>query len=446
MESPKQIKRKQRLIAVGGFSAFLVILVVGMWLSDPDRGKPSALELERQRSQEVVKNYAEVGRRITSEEGWISRSERQMLELQRENQAVRRTLEAMIKDLERIGVQLEEAKRESRSVGSSFDIGNNTKEDGLAQDEGEDSKEVKSETKEEPAVPGILGRLPPPPPPSGRPGEATPFPGDASARDRMVTTVVPQTPGRPGQPTTGATPVPERKINVIDMSPDPATEGELVKHFTNYMPAGSFITTSLLAGVDAHTGGRASKDPIPVLMRLIDRGQLPNYFNSDVEDCHVIGAAAGDISSERVNIRTETLSCIMQDGRVIEVPMRGYVAGEDGKAGFRGRLVSKQGAMMAQAMLAGIASGLGEVVSGGAVTTQTSPLGTVSSIDPDKLLQAGIGGGASRALEKAADYYIARANEIFPVLEVSANRRGEIVLTSGVDFKEAIVGNMGKSK
>ena len=36
------------------------------------------------------------------------------------------------------------------------------------------------------------------------------------------------------------------------------------------------------------------------------------------------------------------------------------LAGEDGKAGMRGRLVSKQGQLLANALLAGVASGIGQ--------------------------------------------------------------------------------------
>ena len=44
MEAPAKTKKKQLIIAVGGFSAFILLMVLGMWLSDTNRGKPTPLE------------------------------------------------------------------------------------------------------------------------------------------------------------------------------------------------------------------------------------------------------------------------------------------------------------------------------------------------------------------------------------------------------------------
>ena len=61
----------------------------------------------------------------------------------------------------------------------------------------------------------------------------------------------------------------------------------------------------------------------------------------------------GDLGSERAYLRAETLTCVRTDGGVIEVPLDAYAVGEDGKVGIRGRLVSKQGALLAKALQAG---------------------------------------------------------------------------------------------
>ena len=124
-------------------------------------------------------------------------------------------------------------------------------------------------------------------------------------------------------------------------------------------PSGAFTRAVLLGGLDAPTGGQAQRNPQPVLLRLVDNAILPNQFRARVKECFVVGAGYGDVSSERAYIRTESLSCVTRDGTAIDVPIKGYVAGEDGKAGMRGRLVSKQGQILANALLAGVASGIG---------------------------------------------------------------------------------------
>jgi conjugal transfer pilus assembly protein TraB len=89
---------------------------------------------------------------------------------------------------------------------------------------------------------------------------------------------------------------------------------------------------------------------------------LPNRVRGDYRECFVIAAGYGDISSERAYLRTESLSCVRSDGAVLELRIQGSVYGEDGKVGLRGRLVTKQGQMLANALLAGVVSGIGQGV------------------------------------------------------------------------------------
>jgi conjugal transfer pilus assembly protein TraB len=170
------------------------------------------------------------------------------------------------------------------------------------------------------------------------------------------------------------------------------------------------------------------------MLRLVDNAILPNHFRSAIKECFVVGAGYGDVSSERAYIRTESLSCVMRDGTALDIPVKGYVAGEDGKAGMRGRLVSKQGQILANALLAGVASGIGTAFQQGATTLSVSPLGATSTVDPDKQLQAGVGSGVGKALDRLAQYYISLAEKVFPVIEVDAGRTVDVVITTGVSL------------
>ena len=205
-----------------------------------------------------------------------------------------------------------------------------------------------------------------------------------------------------------------------------------------YLPSGSFTRAVLLGGLDAPTGGQAQRNPQPVLLRLVDHAVLPNHFRSRVKACFVVGAGYGDVSSERAYIRTESLSCVTGDGTAIDVPIKGYVAGEDGKAGMRGRLVSKQGQILANALLAGIAGGIGHAFQQNSTTFSVSPLGSTSSVDPGRQLEAGLGTGVGRALDRLAQYYINLAEKVFPVVEVDAGRTVDVVVTQGVSLQGAL--------
>jgi conjugal transfer pilus assembly protein TraB len=214
-------------------------------------------------------------------------------------------------------------------------------------------------------------------------------------------------------------------------APPPPPSTARVPTIATYLPV-SFTRAVLLGGLDAPTGGQAQTNPQPVLLRLADHAFLPNRFRSAVKECFVIGAGYGDISAERAYIRTENLSCVRHDGRTLEVKIHGSIFGEDGKVGVRGRLVTKQGQILANALIAGVVSGIGQAFQASATTTAISPLGAVSTIANGKELEAGLSTGVGRAMDRLAQYYISLAEKTFPVIEVDAGRNVDVVLTQGV--------------
>jgi len=158
-----------------------------------------------------------------------------------------------------------------------------------------------------------------------------------------------------------------------------------------------------------------------------------------VKECFVIVGGFGDLGAERAYLRSETLTCVRTDGGVIEVPIDGYAVGEDGKVGIRGRLVSKQGAMLARAMQAGFLQSFSKVftqVPSIPISTSGSQVQFQSMLTPQSA-QAGIAGGVGGAMEKLADYYMTMAGNTFPVLEVDAGRGIEIILNKGVSLRLA---------
>lgn len=206
------------------------------------------------------------------------------------------------------------------------------------------------------------------------------------------------------------------------------------KNAGTYLPAGTFMRVVMLSGLDAPTGGQAQNNPHPVLFRVLDNAQLPNRFRARMRDCVITANGFGDISSERAYIRLDRLSCVDENGGVVDEALKGYIAGEDGKTGMRGRLISKQGQALANAFLAGIASGLSNAVVASSTTTSTSALGSTSSIDSGKELQAGLAGGVGSAMDRLAKYYIQLAEKIFPVISVDGGRVVDAVITKGVSI------------
>ncbi|HMW53461.1 MAG TPA: TraB/VirB10 family protein, partial [Rhodocyclaceae bacterium] len=167
-------------------------------------------------------------------------------------------------------------------------------------------------------------------------------------------------------------------------------------------------------------------------LRVQDNAFLPNRYRARVKECFLLGSGYGDISSERAYLRLESLSCVLNNSEVVDTPAKGYVVGEDGKAGMRGRLVSKQGQVLANALMTGIIAGIGQGFQQSATTYSTSPLGSVGTVEPGKQFQAGIGAGVGKALDRLSQYYITLAEKMFPIIEVDAGRIVDVVLTRGV--------------
>jgi len=227
----------------------------------------------------------------------------------------------------------------------------------------------------------------------------------------------------------------EPGIASFEVSQAPAQAKEDKDTNVSYIPAGTFVRVALLGGLDAPTGGQAQNNPHPVLMRAQDNAFLPNKYRFEIKECFLLASAYGDISSERAIARLENISCVRNDGTVADVPVKGYVVGEDGKAGMRGRLISKQGQVLANALLAGIGSGIGQAFQAGATTQSVNPLGSTSTVNAGQQLQYGIGSGVGKALDRLSQYYITLAEKLFPVIEVDAGRTVEVVFTRGFSLE-----------
>ena len=153
----------------------------------------------------------------------------------------------------------------------------------------------------------------------------------------------------------------------------------------------------------------------------------------DLDGCTVTAAAYGDLSSEKVYARLRTLTCSGNEpGTVVETEVAGFVAGS-GKVGVRGPVVSREGALVEKAFLAGLVSGVGQGVAG-AFTPQAVATGSgaaVTNTGLDDIGRAGLGSGASSAGRKVADYLIRRAEQYQPVIQLQAGTAVTVVFLEG---------------
>jgi conjugal transfer pilus assembly protein TraB len=228
----------------------------------------------------------------------------------------------------------------------------------------------------------------------------------------------------------------DKGIASFEVSTAPPGAKKQADTSAGYIPAGSFVRVALLGGLDAPTGGQAQTNPHPILMRTQDNAFLPNRYRFEIKECFILASSYGDISSERAYGRLENLSCVRRNGKAVDIAVKGYVVGEDGKAGMRGRLISKQGQVLANALLAGIGSGIGQAFQNSATTQSISPLGTINTVTPGQQLQNGVGMGIGKTLDRLSKYYIDLAEKLFPVIEIDAGRTVEVIFTKGFSFED----------
>lgn len=218
------------------------------------------------------------------------------------------------------------------------------------------------------------------------------------------------------------------------------------KDLTRYIPAGAYAPAEVISGVDAAVGVNAQADPRPVLFRVtgpaVTAALGETRQTADIKGCTVTGAAFGDLSSEKVYVRLQTLTCSRRPGHVFETDIQGYMAGA-GKAGVRGVVVSREGELVAQSFLAGAVGGIG-----GAAAKSLQPAPTVTGVADasgatgtavssgqqqlTEILKGGIGQGLDSAGSKVSDYLVKRAEQYQPVVVMQAGTRVELVFIKGV--------------
>ncbi|CUS45217.1 IncF plasmid conjugative transfer pilus assembly protein TraB [hydrothermal vent metagenome] len=273
-----------------------------------------------------------------------------------------------------------------------------------------------------PALPGAAPHLPVPP-----------VTGDIGAdADRL--------PPPPTAPAAPPAPPVEKTVGTIGSATSPVvpkasgdgSPAAKKKNRTIYLPPG-FMKARLLTGVDALASRDATSNPEPIIARVQAPAVLPNEVKANLAGCFVVGNATGSLAKERVEIQLVTLSCVdFDEHSVVDQPVKGFFVDTDGKKGLSGKVVTRAGATLARAFIAGTLSGISQSVENTFGSTSTSALGTVRTLDAGDAAKTGIAGGLSKSSEKLTDFYLDLARQAGPIVEVGAAKDVVVVIQEGV--------------
>lgn len=397
----ENVRRKQRLL-LGGASGVLLI-ASAFWIFDdgdaPDAGTSGAEDVKIATDDMVNRNM--------SEREWMAASENRFQST--ENQL--RSIGSQQQRVDQLAQQVAALQSQNQSMAA----------------DGQRVLSAYQQENEQLRAQVNAQRAAPPPP---APGPAAMY-GSGS-------------PGTYQQPqaavATAAAPVSQVKVVAFETGGAARVErgNTVYSDSPEYLPPNSFASARVIVGVDAGAGVASQTDPLPVVLRITGpaRSVVQNgrVLTTRIEGCLVNGAARGDLSSEKVYVKLQKMTCEQPGGRVAVSEVKGFIAFA-GKTGVRGRVVSREGSLVTQAFLAGLVGGFGRgfsantrsIFSGANITTD----GKRQRLSTDEILEGGFGEGVAKTGDMVSEYLIERAEQYQPVIEMPTGIDVEIVFLEG---------------
>ena len=102
-------KRKQVIMAVGTAATLIGLLVFGLWVSDPNKDKPSILEQQREKAREVTKDFR-TKNVVSDKENWMAKSEETLAEQSQQIRDMSSSMRTIQKRLTALGIDVQHGR------------------------------------------------------------------------------------------------------------------------------------------------------------------------------------------------------------------------------------------------------------------------------------------------------------------------------------------------
>ncbi|RMW99871.1 TrbI/VirB10 family protein [Legionella jordanis] len=199
----------------------------------------------------------------------------------------------------------------------------------------------------------------------------------------------------------------------------------------HYVPSNTSVRAVILGGADADASVNGqSKNNGVMLFKFLEDGTLPNGQRSRLRGCRVSANSYGDISSERAYGTLYRLSCAHPGEPIIDKEVTGWVF-FNGKVGIKGKPLMRDNKVMTWAGVSGALSGIASAAQYAQSVQAIGPYGATSIVPSSQIAPFAAYGGASKAADTLSQYYVKRAEQYHPVIQVGSGNVVTIVFKDG---------------
>ncbi|WP_298274659.1 MULTISPECIES: TrbI/VirB10 family protein [Alphaproteobacteria] len=414
MDGNEAVRKKQILYMSGGAA---IALVLGSWYIMDD-GKSATVTEAGGKETKIATD--DIVNRNMSQKEWQAASEAQMQSMNNQLKSV----DGQAQQMRQLQEQVAALQGQNTSMATD-----GQRVMGAYQQENDQLRQQLAQARSAPT-----------PAPAPLPA---PMYGPMGAANYRAPGAAPMTPAEAAAAAAGGS---SRQIKLVSFEGGPSGTATRISGGTtsytdspNYLPPNSIAQAKVIVGVDASAGVQSQTDPLPVVLRITGPARSVyrdgKLLTTRIQGCLVNGAARGDLSSEKVYVKLQRMTCPQANGRYAVSDVKGFISFA-GKTGVRGRVVSREGGLVGQAFLAGVAGGFGRGFSANTDAilngTNVTVNGKRRQLDVGELAQGGFGNGVAQSADMVSKYLIERAEQYQPVIEMPTGINVEIVFLEGV--------------
>lgn len=220
-------------------------------------------------------------------------------------------------------------------------------------------------------------------------------------------------------------------IHVVSFRPKKHIRRSYYLNPAHYVPSNTSVRAVILGGADADASVNGqSKNNGVMLFKFLEDGTLPNGQRSRLRGCRVSSNSYGDISSERAFATLYRLSCAQPGQPIIDKEVTGWVF-FNGKVGIKGKPLMRDNKVMQWAGISGALSGIASAAQYAQSVQQFGTFGNSSFVPSGNIAPYAAYGGASKAADTLSQYYVKRAEQYHPVIQVGAGNVVTVVFKDG---------------